>query len=315
MGRACWTRRWRSHERQVLNEFYANARKKFRPPSRRAMRAIVRRYQHWNPCRRQATWRRHGRSKRTLQLLGPRWSSLPPSAGSAILSRKTCTRAAGSTASRYSTLQSALRSRRRPALSDLDASSIMTVTCADRRPASCRAMSRAMHGYASSECRPRQGRHRWENPFAAARAGAESRTARGGRANRYPAGRRAAAECEHGRCGDATSWGGWNDVPDRAEACSRSYSARPPLPDVMSQSPHLPCFASSAAARAALGRMRSARTSRAVRRARGAARAAAERVLHRVDLTSRPRLERVAVHAWTSARRTRSFDREGDSHD
>jgi predicted nucleic acid-binding protein len=47
---ACWTRRCGRISAQVLNEFYANARKKF-PTAISAgdARAIVRRYQHWNP--------------------------------------------------------------------------------------------------------------------------------------------------------------------------------------------------------------------------------------------------------------------------
>jgi predicted nucleic acid-binding protein len=47
---ACWTRRCGRISAQVLNEFYANARKKF-PTAISAgdARAVVRRYQHWNP--------------------------------------------------------------------------------------------------------------------------------------------------------------------------------------------------------------------------------------------------------------------------
>ena len=48
--RACWTRRCGRTSGQVLNEFYANARKKFSSAiSAGDARALVRRYQHWNP--------------------------------------------------------------------------------------------------------------------------------------------------------------------------------------------------------------------------------------------------------------------------
>ena len=48
--RACWTRRCGRTSAQVLNEFYANARKKFVTAiSAGDARAVVRRYQHWNP--------------------------------------------------------------------------------------------------------------------------------------------------------------------------------------------------------------------------------------------------------------------------
>lgn len=48
--RACWTRRCGRTSAQVLNEFYANARKKFTTAiSAGDARAIVRRYQHWHP--------------------------------------------------------------------------------------------------------------------------------------------------------------------------------------------------------------------------------------------------------------------------
>jgi predicted nucleic acid-binding protein len=48
--RACWTRRCGRTSAQVLNEFYANARRKFTTAiSAGDARAIVRRYQHWNP--------------------------------------------------------------------------------------------------------------------------------------------------------------------------------------------------------------------------------------------------------------------------
>lgn len=48
--RACWTRRCGRTSAQVLNEFYANARKKFATAiSAGDARAVVRRYQHWNP--------------------------------------------------------------------------------------------------------------------------------------------------------------------------------------------------------------------------------------------------------------------------
>ena len=48
--RACWTRRCGRTSTQVLDEFYATARKKF-PTAISAgdARAFVRRYQHWNP--------------------------------------------------------------------------------------------------------------------------------------------------------------------------------------------------------------------------------------------------------------------------
>lgn len=47
---ACWTRRCGRTSAQVLNEFYANARRRF-PTAVSAgdARALVRRYQHWNP--------------------------------------------------------------------------------------------------------------------------------------------------------------------------------------------------------------------------------------------------------------------------
>jgi predicted nucleic acid-binding protein len=47
---ACWTRRCGRTSARVLEEFYANARKKF-PTAISAgdARAVVRRYQHWNP--------------------------------------------------------------------------------------------------------------------------------------------------------------------------------------------------------------------------------------------------------------------------
>jgi predicted nucleic acid-binding protein len=49
-ARACWTRRCGRTSAQVLNEFYANARKKFSTAiSAGDARALVRRYQHWNP--------------------------------------------------------------------------------------------------------------------------------------------------------------------------------------------------------------------------------------------------------------------------
>jgi predicted nucleic acid-binding protein len=47
---ACWTRRCGRTSAQVLNEFYANARKKFSSAiSAGDARAFVRRYQNWNP--------------------------------------------------------------------------------------------------------------------------------------------------------------------------------------------------------------------------------------------------------------------------
>ena len=47
---ACWTRRCGRTSAQVLEEFYANARRRF-PTAISAgdARAVVRRYQHWNP--------------------------------------------------------------------------------------------------------------------------------------------------------------------------------------------------------------------------------------------------------------------------
>jgi len=48
--RACWTRRCGRTSAQVLNEFYANARRKFATAiSAGDARAFVRRYQHWSP--------------------------------------------------------------------------------------------------------------------------------------------------------------------------------------------------------------------------------------------------------------------------
>ncbi len=48
--RACWTRRCGRTSVQVLNEFYANARKKFSSAiSAGDARALVRRYQQWHP--------------------------------------------------------------------------------------------------------------------------------------------------------------------------------------------------------------------------------------------------------------------------
>ena len=48
--RACWTRRCGRTSAQVLNEFYANARRKFSSAiSAGDARALVRRYQHWSP--------------------------------------------------------------------------------------------------------------------------------------------------------------------------------------------------------------------------------------------------------------------------
>ena len=48
--RACWTRRCGRTSAQVLNEFYANARTKFASAiSAGDARALVRRYQLWNP--------------------------------------------------------------------------------------------------------------------------------------------------------------------------------------------------------------------------------------------------------------------------
>lgn len=48
--RACWTRRCGRTSGQVLNEFYANARRKFSSAIAAGdARALVRRYQHWNP--------------------------------------------------------------------------------------------------------------------------------------------------------------------------------------------------------------------------------------------------------------------------
>jgi predicted nucleic acid-binding protein len=47
---ACWTRRCGRLSTQVLNEFYVNARRKFRTAvSAGDARAEVRRYQHWQP--------------------------------------------------------------------------------------------------------------------------------------------------------------------------------------------------------------------------------------------------------------------------
>ncbi len=48
--RALWLRRWGRVSTQVLNEFYANATRKLKPPMPQGdARAEVRRYQRWQP--------------------------------------------------------------------------------------------------------------------------------------------------------------------------------------------------------------------------------------------------------------------------